>query len=125
MAAVWSEQHKYDTWLRVEVAVCEAWAAHGVIPAEALPAIRRARVDVARMLAIEQETGHDVIAFLRAVGESIGDESRFIHLGLTSSDIVDTALAMQITEAADLLLAGIETLEAAITAQAVTHRETL
>ncbi|HXT35365.1 MAG TPA: lyase family protein, partial [Chloroflexota bacterium] len=94
MAAVWAETGKLDAWLRVEVAVCEAWAAEGAIPAPALPAIRGARYNLDRMKAIEAETGHDVIAFLRSVGESIGDEARYIHLGLTSTDVVDTALAL-------------------------------
>ena len=125
MAAIWSEQAKYDQWLRVEIAVCEAWAAQGAIPEAALPEIRRARLDLARMHAIEQETGHDVIAFLRAVGESIGDESRFIHLGLTSSDVVDTALALQIVQAGELLARDIDELEGAVTAQALAHRHTV
>jgi adenylosuccinate lyase len=125
MAAIWSETGKFDQWLRVEIAVCEAWATQGAIPPEALPEIRRARYDLERMRAIEEETGHDVIAFLRSLGESIGEESRFIHLGLTSSDIVDTALALQITQAGELLLSGIDHLEAAITAQALAHRDTV
>jgi len=125
MAAIWSEQAKFDQWLRVEVAVCEAWAARGAIPPEALPEIRRARLDLARMHVIEQETGHDVIAFLRALGESIGEESRFIHLGLTSSDVVDTALALQLVQAGELLVQGVDRLEAAVTAQALAHRTTL
>ncbi len=125
MAAIWSEQAKYDQWLRVEIAVCEAWAEQGAIPEEALPEIRRARLDLARMHTIEQETGHDVIAFLRAVGESIGDEARFIHLGLTSSDVVDTALALQIVQAGELLARDIDALEEAITTQALAHRRTV
>ena len=125
MAAIWSEQAKYDQWLRVEIAVCEAWAAQGAVPEAALPEIRRARLDIDRMHAIEQETGHDVIAFLRAVGESIGEESRFIHLGLTSSDVVDTALALQIVQAGELLARGIDGLEDAVTVQALAHRHTV
>src|SRR4051812_27844105 len=100
MGAIWSEQHKINLWLRVEKAVCEAWARRGVIPAEAMPAIRAAACDLARMKEIERETDHDVIAFLRATGETVGEPSRFIHLGLTSSDVIDTALALQIVEAA-------------------------
>jgi adenylosuccinate lyase len=125
MAAIWSEQAKYDQWLRVEIAVCEAWAAQGAVPEAALPEIRRARLDIDRMHAIELETGHDVIAFLRAIGESIGEESRFIHLGLTSSDVVDTALALQIVQAGELLARGINGLEDAVTAQALAHRHTV
>src|SRR5260370_23688381 len=111
MAAIWSETGKLDQWLRVEIAVCEAWATQGAIPPEALPEIRRARYDLERMHVIEQETGHDVIAFLRTLGESIGEESRYIHLGLTSSDVVDTALALQIVQAGELLLRGINPLQ--------------
>ncbi len=125
MAAVWSETGKLDAWLRVETAVCEAWAAEGVVPAEALPTIRRARYDLARIKVIEAETGHDLIAFLRSLGESIGDEARYIHLGLTSTDVVDTALALQIGQAGALLLRELAALEEAVTALAVRHRDTV
>lgn len=125
MGAIWQEERKIALWLRVEVAVCEAWAERGVIPAAALPEIRRATVDLARMHEIERETEHDVIAFLRAAGESIGDESRFIHLGLTSSDVLDTALSLQTLEAIDLLVAGIDELRAAIGALALRHKHTV
>ena len=125
MARVWSAEHKIDLWLRVEIAVCEAWAAHGEIPTEALPEIRRARVDLQRMAEIERETEHDVIAFLRALAESIGPQSRFVHLGLTSSDVVDTALALQIVEALDLLERDVEALEGVLTELALAHRDTV
>jgi adenylosuccinate lyase len=125
MAAIWSDEAKYDGWLRVEVAVCEAWAARGAIPKEALPAIRAARYNLARMRAIEAETGHDVIAFLRSLGESIGEEARFIHLGLTSTDVVDTAQALQLTAAGAVLLREVDALERAVTAQALAHRRTV
>lgn len=125
MGAIWSEERKIALWLKVEVAVCEAWAAAGVIPAEALPAIRAATVDLARMREIERETEHDVIAFLRAAGETAGEASRFIHLGLTSSDVIDTALSLQTREAIDLLLAGIDDLRAAIGELALAHKDTV
>lgn len=125
MAAIWSETGKFDAWLRVEVAVCEAWADEGAIPAEALPAIRRARYDLARMRELEAESGHDVIAFLRSLAESIGDEARYIHLGLTSSDVVDTALALQLAQAGTLLLRGVDALEAVVTSAALAHRHTV
>ncbi|HVA90138.1 MAG TPA: adenylosuccinate lyase [Chloroflexota bacterium] len=125
MAAVWAETGKFDAWLRVEIAVCEAWAAEGAVPAAALPAIRRARYDLDRMKVIEAETGHDVIAFLRSLGESIGDEARYIHLGLTSTDVVDTALALQIGEAGRLLLGELGALEDAVTTLALAHRGTV
>ncbi len=125
MARVWAARRKIDLWLRVEVAVCEAWADHGDIPADALPEIRRATVDIARMDEIERETGHDVIAFLRAMAETIGPESRFVHLGLTSSDVVDTAFALQIVDAIDVLQEGVDRLESVLSRLAVEHHDTV
>ncbi len=125
MGAIWSEERKIALWLKVEVAVCEAWAEAGAIPAEALPAIRAARVDLARMREIERETEHDVIAFLRAAGETVGEAARFIHLGLTSSDVIDTALSLQTLEAIDLLLAGVDGLREAVGALALRHKDTV
>src|SRR6266704_6910394 len=103
MAAIWSDSHKTDTWLQVELLVCEGWAREGVIPVEAIEKIRRARYNVERMREIEQETHHDVISFLRSIQEQLGPEGRFIHLGLTSSDVLDTGLAAQLKEAGILL----------------------
>src|SRR6266581_6286785 len=103
MAAIWSATHKTDLWLQVELLVCEGWAREGVIPQEALAKIRQARYDSERMREIEQETHHDVISFLRSIQEQLGPEGRFIHLGLTSSDVLDTALAAQLKEAGQLL----------------------
>ncbi|HEX5506455.1 MAG TPA: adenylosuccinate lyase [Thermomicrobiales bacterium] len=125
MGAIWSEERKIALWLKVEVAVCEAWAEEGAIPAEALPAIRAATVDLARMREIERETEHDVIAFLRAASETAGEAGRFIHLGLTSSDVIDTALSLQVLEALDLLLADVDELRAAIGELALRHKDTV
>ena len=125
MGRVWSEANKIACWLRVEVAVCEAWHRRGRIPAEAMPAIRAATCDLDRMREIEREVDHDVIAFLRATGESVGEASRYIHLGLTSSDVIDTATALQFFEATDLLLGGLRDLTDAVGAQAVRHKRTL
>ena len=125
MGRVWSEANKIACWLRVEVAVCEAWHRRGRIPAEAMPAIRAATCDLDRMREIEREVDHDVIAFLRATGESVGEASRHIHLGLTSSDVIDTATALQFFEASDLLLGGLRDLTDAVGAQAVRHKRTL
>ncbi len=125
MAAVWSEQHKIDRWLDVEIAVCEAWSNRGSIPAEDMARIRKATVDLARMKEIEEETDHDVIAFLRATGETVGDSSRFIHLGLTSSDVIDTALALQAVDAANLILKALDSAIEAVGEQAIKHRRTL
>ena len=125
MARLWSAERKVDLWLDVEIAVCEAWAAVGAIPADALQRIRAAKVDLRRMAEIERETEHDVIAFLRALGESIGAESRFVHLGLTSSDVVDTALSLQIVAAIDVLLRDVARLEEVLTGLALEHRDTV
>ncbi|MGH2614566.1 MAG: adenylosuccinate lyase [Thermomicrobiales bacterium] len=114
-----------DTWLVVEKAVCEGWHRRGRIPGGAMPAIRAATCDLDRMREIEQEVDHDVIAFLRATGETVGPDARFIHIGLTSSDVVDTGLALQATAAADLLDVGLSSLIAIVARQAVAHRDTM
>jgi adenylosuccinate lyase len=125
MGAVWSERNKIDRWLDVEKAVCEAWATRGVIPAAAIEAIRNATCDLDRMKEIEAETDHDLIAFLRATGETAGDASRFIHLGLTSSDVVDTGLALQTRDALEQILTRVDAAIAAVGRQATKHRRTL
>jgi adenylosuccinate lyase len=125
MAAIWSEERKLDAWLRVEIVVCEGWAREGVIPADAMEAIRHASYDLERAQEIELETHHDVISFLRSVQERMGPEGRFIHLGLTSSDVVDTALAVRLVEAGNLLRATLDGLTEAVTAAARKYRNTL
>ena len=107
MAAVWAEEEKLRIWLEVELLACEALAERGEIPAD-VPAKLRARADVSveRMRAIEREVGHDVIAFVSSVAERCGPEGRYLHLGLTSSDVLDTSFAVQLVRAADLLIAG-------------------
>ncbi len=125
MGAIWSQDHKIQQWLAVEIAVCEAWARRGRIPAEAMEAIRGASCSLERMLEIEKETDHDVIAFLRAVGETVGEASRFIHLGLTSSDVVDTGMAMQARDASDLLLKGLDHLIEVVGEKAIEHKDTI
>src|SRR5215211_1323492 len=125
MGAIWSDRQRIDAWLAVEKAVCEAWHRRGRIPDSAMPAIRAASCDLDRMRQIEQEVDHDVIAFLRATGESVGPDARFVHVGLTSSDVVDTALALQATAATDVLLAGLNRLITIVGSQAVAFRETL
>ena len=94
MKRVWSDETKFDKWLKVEISVCEAWAELGAIPKESLPNIRKARFNLKRFDEILKITHHDVTAFLNTVSESLGEESRFIHLGLTSSDVIDTALSL-------------------------------
>src|SRR5919107_4263799 len=125
MGAIWSERQRIDAWLAVEKAVCEAWHRRGRIPDSAMPAIRASSCDLERMRQIEQEVDHDVIAFLRATGESVGPDARFIHVGLTSSDVVDTALALQATAATDMLLTGVNQLASIVGRQAVAYRDTL
>jgi len=125
MAAVWSARHKTDTWLHVELLVCEAWASEGIIPQEALEKIRRASYNAERMQEIEQETHHDVISFLRSVQEQLGDEGRFVHLGLTSSDVLDTGLAVQLKEAGILLTRSFSELISVVAEAAKRHKYTL
>src|SRR5690348_15784199 len=99
MRAVWSDQHKYELWLRIEILACEAWATLGRIPTAALPKIRQGTFDAARIADVEGRVGHDVIAFLTVLNESIGQpEARYVHLGMTSQDLTDAAMAVQTVE---------------------------
>jgi adenylosuccinate lyase len=125
MGAIWSDERKYGLWLEVEIAVCEAWHRRGRIPGEAMSRLRRASCDLDRMREIEREVDHDVIAFLRATGESVGEAARYLHLGLTSSDVVDTALALQVVAAARLLSQELNRLIEVVGRQAVKHRATV
>jgi len=124
MKRVWSDENKFTKWLEVEIAACEAWAEVGVIPRKAIPKIKLARVNLKRMDEILKETHHDVTAFLGSVAESLGDESRFIHLGLTSSDVIDTALSLQLIEAADLLDRDIKELISVLAEKAIKYKYT-
>ena len=125
MAHIWSDEHKLDTWLRVEILVCEGWARDGAISQDDLDKIRAASYDLARAREIERETHHDVISFLRSVQEKLGPEGRFLHLGLTSSDVLDTALAVQLVEAGARLRAALDTLHETVARAAVRYRHTL
>ncbi len=126
MAALWSDESKFQCWLEVEIAVCEAQAELGVIPKEAVADIKKkARFDLKRIDEIEAEVRHDVIAFLTSVAESVGENSRFVHLGMTSSDVIDTALALQMRKASALLMKDMDALEAAILKQARKHKHTV
>ncbi|MGB3511420.1 MAG: adenylosuccinate lyase [Microcoleaceae cyanobacterium] len=126
MGELWTDNAKLKTWLEVEIAVCEAQAELGYIPAEAVEEIKaKANFDQKRVLEIEAEVRHDVIAFLTNVNEYVGDAGRYIHLGLTSSDVLDTALALQLVASLDLLLGCVEELGQAIRYQAQQHRETV
>ncbi|MBP1685336.1 MAG: Adenylosuccinate lyase [Deltaproteobacteria bacterium] len=126
MAAVWAEEEKLRLWLEVELLALEALAERGEIPYEVPVQLRaHARVNVERMRAIEREVGHDVIAFVSSVTEKCGPEGRYMHLGLTSSDVLDTAFAVQLGRAADLLIQGATELADAIRVQAQMHRGTV
>src|SRR5438309_6156159 len=125
MGSIWSEAAKYQAWLRVEIAVCEAYARRGRIPAEAMARIRATRVDVDRLLDVQRRVEHEMIALLTSLEEQLGADSRFVHLGLTTSDVWDTATALQLRDAADLLLAGQERLRSALRALALRYRDTL
>src|ERR1051325_10205844 len=105
MAGVWSDQARLEHWLRIEVLACEAWARQGLIPSEDLAAIRsRAAFSVERVDELERITNHDVAAFVQDVAENVGPAGRWVHFGMTSSDLLDTGLALQLRAAADLLL---------------------
>lgn len=119
MKKIWSEQNKSDQWLKVEIAVCEAWAELGKIPPEAMPKIEKASYNLDRIAEFLEVTHHDMTAFLNSVAESLGEESRFIHLGLTSSDVMDTALSLQLKEAADILEQDISELIATLERKSV------
>jgi adenylosuccinate lyase len=125
MAALWAQEHKYRKWLEVEIAVCEEWAARGVIPADSMARIKeRADFDVRRIDEIEKTTRHDVIAFTTSVAEFVGEDSRFIHRGLTSYDVVDTALSMLLKEAGLRIRDGITGLMDALKKRAYEHKRT-
>jgi len=125
MGAIWSETHKYETWLEVELAATDALAEAGVVPAaDARELRKRASFDIARIEEIEQTTQHDVIAFTTAVAERAGASARWLHFGLTSSDVLDTALAIQLRQACGLILEDVDALLAAIRARAEEHRRT-
>jgi adenylosuccinate lyase len=125
MKKIWSEENKFDKWLKVELAACEAWAELGVIPDQDMAKIRNARFDLKRFEETLQTTHHDMTAFLDSVAQSLGEESRFIHLGLTSSDIMDTALSLQMVDAADVLLTDVSALTEAMWEKALQHKHTV
>lgn len=126
MGAIWTEQNKYQAWLEVEILACEAWAELGDIPKEDVAKIREnASFDVNRILEIEQETRHDVVAFTRAVSETLGEERKWVHYGLTSTDVVDTALSYLIKQANDILRKDIVNFIDIIATKAKEHKHTV
>src|SRR5213592_2675845 len=125
MGRIWSDQRRYETWLLVETAAAEAMAAAGIVPADAARDIReRGAFDIARIEAIEQVTQHDVIAFTTSVAEHVGPSARWLHFGLTSSDVIDTAQAIQMRDACDVLLEQLDHLMEAVRTRAEEHRHT-
>ncbi len=126
MTALWSEKAQFDAWLEVELAACAAWSEIGVIPKEDVEKLyANARFDVDRIHEIEEETRHDVVAFTRAVSESLGEERKWVHYGLTSSDVVDTAWSVRIAKANTLILDALDTLIRVVARRAREHRKTL
>src|SRR6059058_1163520 len=126
MRAVWSDEHKYELWLRIEVLACEAWASLGRIPESALPKIRKGTLDATKIAEVESRVSHDVIAFLTVLNESIGQpEARYVHIGMTSQDLNDTALAVQMVESARLIIRDLGAVREAAAELAIKHRKTL
>jgi adenylosuccinate lyase len=125
MKKVWSDENKFTKWLDVEIAVCDAWAEEGIIPRNAISKIKLAKCNLKRMEEILAETRHDMTAFLGSVQESLGEESRYIHLGLTSSDVMDTATSLQLMEASDILIQDVKELTAILAQRAIEHKYTL
>mgnify|MGYP003622938662 CR=1 FL=1 len=125
VSEIWAPRSKFDRWLRIEVLAAEAWGELGTIPAEDVEKIRGASYVLERIDEVEREVGHDVIAFITTMSESLGPESRWVHLGLTSSDVLDTTMATQLVDSADILLEELARLESAMEHQAIAHRDTL
>ena len=125
MKQVWSEKNKYEKWLQVELAACEAWTAEGVVPEEDMQLLRGATFNMERLNEILGETCHEMTAFLSSITEFIGPEGRWLHLGMTTSDVWDTATSLQLLEASDLLIVDIDSLLEALQDRALEHRDTL
>lgn len=126
MKEIWSEEAKLQNWLQIEVLACEAMVELGLVPRDALEAVKRkARFDVERVKEIEQRTHHDVVAFLENLAENIGEGARFLHFGMTSSDILDTGLALQMRDAAEILIEGTSRLMGTLKNKALEHRDTV
>lgn len=125
MGRIWELENRYAKWLEVEIAVCEAMGEEGLIPPDALENIKKASFSVERILEIEEETKHDVIAFLTNLEENVGPDSRFIHLGLTSSDVLDTSLALLMRDAMDLIIEEVEDFANIVGTRAMEHRYTV
>src|SRR2546421_7870209 len=125
MSEIFSPKQRFELWLRVELIVTEGWAELGEVPRSAVERLRQARVDVDQIARLEERLGHDVVAFLDSLAEQLGDDARYLHRGLTSSDVLDTALALQLVAAADILLKDVDRLSSVVRRRAVEERDTL
>src|SRR5438445_6509060 len=125
MSEIFSTTQRYELWLRIELIVTEGWAEIGEIPRSAVERLARARVDPEHIARLEERVGHDVVAFLDSLADALGDDARFLHRGLTSSDVLDTALALQLVQAADILLNDVDRLSAVVRRRAIEERATL
>lgn len=126
MGAIWTDENRYNAWLEVEIVACEAWSELGMIPKEDVQKIREhASFDIARILEIEEETRHDVVAFTRAVSETLGEERKWVHYGLTSTDVVDTALSYLLKQANDILAADLDRFLEILKNKAIEHKYTV
>tara|TARA_B100000676_G_scaffold294530_1_gene332569 strand:- start:443 stop:1741 length:1299 start_codon:yes stop_codon:yes gene_type:complete len=125
MKSIWSEKTKYDNWLKVELAVCEAWSEIGIIPLEDMKKLQKATYNLIRINEIFDQTKHDMTAFTRSITEQIGEEGRWIHLGITSNDVIDTAQNLQLVESANQLLNELESAITAVKTKAIEHKNTL
>src|SRR3982074_2569825 len=125
MSEIFSPKQRYELWLRIELIVSEGWAEIGEIPRSALERLRQARVDPDHIARLEERVGRGGGAFRDSLAEPLGDDARYLHRGLTSSDVLDTALALQLVEAADILLKDVDRLSSVIRRRAIEERETL
>ena len=125
MSEIFAPKQRYELWLRIELIVTEGWAEIGEIPKAAIERLRQATVDPDHIARLEERVGHDVVAFLDSLAESVGDDARYLHRGLTSSDILDTALALQLVSAADILLNDLDRVSSVIRRRAIEERGTL
>ncbi|MDR2861638.1 MAG: adenylosuccinate lyase, partial [Syntrophobacterales bacterium] len=126
MSRIWEPANKFQTWLDIEIAACEAMAELGLIPPASLKTIKeRAAFDISRIDEIEKTTKHDVIAFLMSVTENVGEDGRFIHMGMTSSDVLDTSLAMLLVQSANILLKDIDSLLSVLHDKALEYKDTV
>ena len=122
MKSIWSEKTKYDNWLKVELAVCKAWSEIGIIPLEDMEKLENATYNIDRINEIFDQTKHDMTAFTRSITEQIGEEGRWIHLGITSNDVIDTAQNMQLVQSANQLLSELDSAITAVRTKSIEHK---